>query len=159
MNYKEAAKILRDMQRSNEILFRMSISHLMDVGIRHLTDENVEYTCAEIMKQDDSTLIITNEFQCDIVKTAAEIAKIEPTLVLAYITQNVKYDVSPDENNTDEALKVELVGDGYDDNGNICYEYAYCPVCRYEYEVDYDYHDKYCRECGQALDWSDVAES
>ena len=58
MSYKEASKVLREMQRSNEILFRMAISHLMDVGIRHLTDENVEYTCKEIMKQDDSNSFI-----------------------------------------------------------------------------------------------------
>ena len=36
---------------------------------------------------------MTNEFQCEIVRTAAEIAKIEHTLVLAYIAKNVKYDV------------------------------------------------------------------
>ena len=81
------------MRRSNEMIFRMAISHLMDVGIRHLTDENVEYTCAEIMKQDDSQSFMTNEFQCEIVRTVAEIAKIEHTLVLAYIAKNVKYDV------------------------------------------------------------------
>ena len=93
MNYKEAAKKLDEMRRSNEMIFRMAISHLMDVGIRHLTDENVEYTCAEIMKQDDSQSFMTNEFQCEIVRTVAEIAKIEHTLVLAYIAKNVKYDV------------------------------------------------------------------
>lgn len=94
MNYKEASKALAEMQRSNEIIFRMAISHLMDVGIRHLTDENVEYTCTEIMKQDDSNSFMTNEFQCAIVRAAAKIAKIEHTLVLAYIAKNVKYDVT-----------------------------------------------------------------
>lgn len=94
MSYKEASKVLREMQRSNEILFRMAISHLMDVGIRHLTDENVEYTCKEIMKQDDSNSFMTNEFQCEIVRNAAKIAKIEHTLVLAYIAKNIKYDVA-----------------------------------------------------------------
>ena len=94
MTYKEAAKALTEMQRSNEIIFRMAISHLMDVGIRHLTDENVEYTCKEIMKQDDSKSYMTNEFQCEIVRAAAKLAKIEHTLVLAYIAKNVKYDVA-----------------------------------------------------------------
>ncbi|SFY11427.1 hypothetical protein [Ruminococcus sp. XPD3002] len=93
MNYKEAAKKLDEMRRSNEMIFRMAISHLMDVGIRHLDDENVESTCTEIMKQDDSHSFMTNEFQCEIVRNAAEIAKIEHTLVLAYIAKNVKYDV------------------------------------------------------------------
>ena len=94
MNYKEAAKELRAMQCSNELMFRLAVSHLMDVGIRHLTDENVEYTCKEIMKQDDSKAFMTNEFQCEIVRTAAKLAKFDHTYVLAYITENIEYDVA-----------------------------------------------------------------
>ena len=93
MNYKEAAKKLDEMRRSNEMIFRMAISHLMDVGIRHLDGESVEEACTEIMKQDDSHSFASNEFLREIVRTAAEIAKIEHTLVLAYIAKNVKYDV------------------------------------------------------------------
>ena len=94
MNYKEAAKKLDEMRRSNETIFWMAISHLIDVGIRHLTDENVEYTCKEIMKQDDSKSFMTNKFQCEIVRTAAELAKIEHTILLAYIAKNIKYNVA-----------------------------------------------------------------
>ena len=94
MNYKEAAKILRKMQSNNEVIFRMAVSHLMDVGIRHLTDENVEYTCEKIMEQDDSKAFMTNEFQCEIVRTAAKIAKIDHTYVLSYIAKNIEYDVA-----------------------------------------------------------------
>ena len=94
MNYKEAAKILREMQSNNELIFRMAVSHLMDVGIRHLTDENVEYTCEKIMEQDDSKAFMTNEFQCEIVRTAAKIAKIDHTYVLSYIAKNIEYDVA-----------------------------------------------------------------
>lgn len=94
MNYKEAAKILREMQSNNEVIFRMAVSHLMDVGIRHLTDENVEYTCEKIMEQDDSKAFMTNEFQCEIVRTAAKIAKIDHTYVLSYIAKNIEYDVA-----------------------------------------------------------------
>ncbi len=50
-------------------------------------------------------------------------------------------------------LPVEYEADGYDDNGELIYDTAYCPNCRNEYEVDYDYHDNYCRKCGQKLDW------
>ena len=94
MDYKEAAKELRQMQQSNEIMFRLGISHLMDVGIRHLTDENVEYTCKKIMEQDDSKSMMSNEFQCEIVRTAARIAKIQHTYVLHYITKHIVYDVT-----------------------------------------------------------------
>jgi hypothetical protein len=66
----------------------------MDVGIRHLTDENVEYTCEKIMEQDDSKAFMTNEFQCEIVRTAAKIAKIDHTYVLSYIAKNIEYDVA-----------------------------------------------------------------
>ena len=93
MNYKEAVKELDKMRRSNEVMFRMAISHLMDVGIRHLTDENVEYTCQEIMKEDDSNSFMTNEFSCAIVRASAKLAKIDHTYLLAYIAKNVKYDV------------------------------------------------------------------
>lgn len=46
-------------------------------------------------------------------------------------------------------------GDGYDDNGEIMYDTAYCPNCRREFEVDYDTPD-YCPNCGQSLDWRGV---
>lgn len=46
-------------------------------------------------------------------------------------------------------------GDGYDDNGEIVYDTAYCPSCEHEFEVDYDTPD-YCPNCGQALDWSNA---
>ena len=51
-------------------------------------------------------------------------------------------------------MRVNYEGDGYDDDGNLIYDTAYCPNCGQKYEVDYDYHDDYCRNCGQALDWS-----
>lgn len=52
-----------------------------------------------------------------------------------------------------KALEPNYEGDGYDDNGEIIYDMAYCPICHHEYEVYYDNHDNYCRDCGQKLDW------
>lgn len=94
MNYKEVSKKLDNMRLKNEVLFRMAISHLMDVGIRNLTDKNVKYTCKKIMEQDDSRSFVTNDFQCEIVKTAAELAKFDHVYVLIYISKNIKYDVA-----------------------------------------------------------------
>ena len=51
--------------------------------------------------------------------------------------------------------KPDYKGDGYDDKGELIYDTAYCPYCRQDYEVDYD-TPKYCKNCGQALDWSDT---
>lgn len=48
----------------------------------------------------------------------------------------------------------EYEGDGYDDDGNLIHDTAYCPYCRHEFEVDYD-TPNFCPECGQALDWSE----
>lgn len=51
----------------------------------------------------------------------------------------------------------DLLGDGYDDNGNLIYDTWICPCCETQYELDYDDY-KFCPECGQAIDWSDLKE-
>lgn len=76
-----------------EMIFRMAISHLMDVGMRNLTPELVEEAKAEIMKQDDSKMFVTNEALCDVVECAGELAKINAIDLLVYIGRNVEYDV------------------------------------------------------------------
>lgn len=91
MKYKESEKIIEKIHRRDEMLFRMAVSHLIDVGMRNLSDEDVNETCEEIMKQDDSKLFMTNEYQCDIVRTAAELAKINHIDLLIYISKYVKY--------------------------------------------------------------------
>ena len=76
-----------------EMIFRMAISHLMDVGIRNLTPELVNKAKDEIMKKDDSKMFVTNEALCDVVECAGELAKINAIDLLVYIGRNVKYDV------------------------------------------------------------------
>ncbi len=93
MSYKESEDKINDIRRRDEMLFRMAISHLMDVGIRHLTDENVSETCESIMEQDDSHSFMTNEYQCDLVRTAAELAKLNHIHLLVYISENIEYSV------------------------------------------------------------------
>ena len=93
MNYKETKQKLDELRNKNEILFRMAISQLMDVGIRHLTEENIEETCVEIMKEDDSWSFMSNAFKCGIVKTAGELAKLDHIHLLVYISREVEYDV------------------------------------------------------------------
>ena len=79
--------------KCGEIMFRMAISHLMDVGIRHLTEEMVEETCKEIMQKDDSKAFMTNGFQCSLVRAAYELAQISHTDLLVYIQREVVYDI------------------------------------------------------------------
>ncbi len=91
MTYKETEKKLNELRQKDEIMFRMAISHLMDVGIRNLTPENIEVTCNEIMKEDDSHSFMTNRYKCGLVRLAGELAKLDHIELLVYIQQNVEY--------------------------------------------------------------------
>ena len=93
MNYAETKKQIDAIRNRNEIMFRMAISHLMDVGIRHLTEENIKETCTAIMKEDDVWSFMTNEYKCNLVKTAGELAKMDHAHLLTYISREVYYDV------------------------------------------------------------------
>ncbi len=83
-------KLRRDY---GEMIFRMAISHPMDVGMRNLTPELVNEAKDEIMKQDDSKMFVTNEVLCDVVECAGELARINAIDLLVYISRNVEYDV------------------------------------------------------------------
>lgn len=92
--FKTVEKNINNLRRNyGEMIFRMSISHLMDVGMRNLTPELVNEAKDEIMKQDDSKAFVTNETLCDVVECAGELAKIDATYLLVYIGKNVAYDV------------------------------------------------------------------
>jgi ERCC4-related helicase len=95
--YVESKKKIEEIRNTNETMFRMAISHLMDVGIRHLTEENINRTCEEIMQEDDSKAFMTNEFKCDLIRTAGELARIDHIHLLVYISREVYYDVFDDE--------------------------------------------------------------
>ena len=91
--YIESKKILDKIRSKDEVMFRMAISHLMDVGIRHLTEENILKTCKDIVKRDDSKAFMTNGYMCELVMMSGEIAKVPHTDLLVYIQREVEYDV------------------------------------------------------------------
>lgn len=93
MNYVESKKKIDEIRNEDGMMFRMAISHLMDVGIRHLTEENIKETCEDIMKRDDKRAFMTNSFMCDLVKMAGELAKVDHIHLLNYISREVSYDV------------------------------------------------------------------
>ena len=95
--YKATEWRLNELRSKDEILFRMAISHLMDVGFRHLTPENIEETCAEINKEDDSHSFMTNGYKCALVRMAGEMAKLDHIELLVYIQQNVEYAIYDDD--------------------------------------------------------------
>lgn len=93
-NYAESKRKIEAIRdKYGEFVFRGGISHLMDVGIRHLTEENVENTCKEIMQSDDTGRFMTNEFQCELVKCAYKLAQVSHIDLLVYIQREVDYDV------------------------------------------------------------------
>lgn len=106
MDYLESKKKLDEIRRYDEVMFRMAISHLMDVGMRHLDKENISRTCEEIQKEDDRKSFMTNNYKCDLVRMAGELAKIDHIHLLVYIQREVTYDVGDnyEEENEDDIV-------------------------------------------------------
>lgn len=73
------------------MLFGMGLTHLVDVGHQNLTEENVKEGLRQIMAQGETNKangkipIMTPEFQCEILRCAAELAKFSPWTLFAYI--------------------------------------------------------------------------
>lgn len=106
-NYAESKKKFDEIRnRVGEPMFRMGISHLMDVGIRHLDKDLVEETCEKIMQEDDSRAFMTNEFKCELIRTAYELAQISHVDLLAYISREMFYDAGDDMPTYDRAIKL-----------------------------------------------------
>ena len=107
MTYAESKKVLDEIRnRNHEVIFRMAISHLIDVGIRHLNEENIKRTCEEVQKEDDSKAFMTNNFKCELIRVAGELAKIDHIHLLVYIQREVFYDVGDryEEENEDDIV-------------------------------------------------------
>lgn len=93
MTYFESEQALNRLRCKNPPMFLMGISHLMDVGFRHLTEEIIEYTCKQVTDKDDEHPLMTKEFQCDLIRMAGELAKFDHIHLLVYVSRNVRYDV------------------------------------------------------------------
>jgi len=77
------------------ILFRMGLSHLVDVGHRNLGDEEIEEGVRQIMAQGEKEKaggkisVMTPEFRCEILRCSAEIAKFSIWTLFAYIKEHI----------------------------------------------------------------------
>jgi len=77
--------------------------------------------------------------------------------------ENALNDKLTHENDIEIALNKQIPmlpnieGDGCDNDGNIIYDTWICPNCGKNYEIDYDIY-KYCPNCGQAIDRSELEE-
>jgi len=94
-NMADSTIALKTLERKyGDVLFRMALAHMVDVGARNLTDENVEAAIEQISAKDaadkdnGAVSIMTPEFQIQIVRCAVELAKFSIWDVLQYLKGN-----------------------------------------------------------------------
>lgn len=68
--------------------FRMALSHLLDVGYRHITPESVEETKVSILNEEPDAQgkpVMTPEFQCHLLDIALELKQFSLWELLSYV--------------------------------------------------------------------------
>jgi hypothetical protein len=91
-NMNDTLKAIRALEDKYGLpLFGMALTHLVDVGVRHLTNENVDASIKQITASgsDDKPQFMTPEFQCAIVRCAAELARFSIWDLFRYIKKNL----------------------------------------------------------------------
>ena len=96
------ARNLNEIKRIEDkyglVTFRMGLTHLIDVGVRHLDDENVAECIQQIKAQCEEDgangviKVMSPSFECEIVRCAAELAKFQIWDLIAYIKKYVVVD-------------------------------------------------------------------
>jgi len=83
------------------MIFRMALTHLVDVGFRAFFDEGMVAAGIEaIMKQHeedktkDKTPILSSRFQCEVLRCSAELANFSIWTIFAYIKEYVVVDIT-----------------------------------------------------------------
>ena len=96
---KNSVKSIREIEdKYGYVMFRMALSHLMDVGIRNFSDENVATAIQQILVKDEESKskngvsIMGVDFQCEIVRCAAELSKFSVWELFYYIKKYVHID-------------------------------------------------------------------
>lgn len=84
-------EIDRIREEFGEPIFRMAISHLMDVGIRHLGELETQTSIDIIMASDDTNNILPNHVLCNVVRAAHQLAKVDHVDLLIYNQTEVEY--------------------------------------------------------------------
>ena len=87
---KEEIKSIRSLEdKYGLVLFRMGLSHLVDVGYRNLGDDEVEESIKQIMdegqKDEEDDSFISPEFKCEIIRCAAELTRFSIWTLFGYI--------------------------------------------------------------------------
>ena len=79
-------------KKYGEHIFRMSITHLMQVGADNLKNADVEAVCEKMMKETPPNYIMTPEFRCNILRCSVELSQIPVWDILKYIQTDIKID-------------------------------------------------------------------
>ena len=85
-------KIGEISRKYGEHVFRMAITHLMQVGVDNLKDADVEAVCQKMMKETPENYIMTPEFRCNILKCSVDLAQIPVWDILKYIQTDIGID-------------------------------------------------------------------
>jgi hypothetical protein len=78
------------------VAFRMGLTHIFDMGHRHMDDEAVAEGVKQIIakgledKANGKNPVMTPEFQCDILRCAAELAQFSIWTLFAYIKNHME---------------------------------------------------------------------
>lgn len=84
-------KTVKEIQRKyGEHVFRMAITHLFGVGVKHLKNADVEKTCQEILETTPKNAILTPELSADILRCSAELAKIPIWDLLKFVKTDIE---------------------------------------------------------------------
>ncbi len=84
-------KTIKEIQKKyGEHVFRMSLTHLVDIGAKHLKDADVEKTCQVILEKTPKNAILTPELSADILRCSVELAQIPIWDVLKFIKTDIE---------------------------------------------------------------------
>lgn len=91
----ENAKFREIENRYFPLVFRMGITHLIDTGKKHFSDENVAEWIEQLEEQGKKDKengihrLMTVDFECEVVRCAAELSKLGIWDMLRYIVKYV----------------------------------------------------------------------
>ena len=120
--------------------FRMGLTHIFDLGHRHMDDKAVEEGVKQIIAQakkegaDGKISIMTPEFQCDILRCAAELSQFSIWTLFAYVKEHVVVGAESEKKKHDTGTcpacgSDELEYDGFSVEDSDCIYKWKCEEC------------------------------
>lgn len=95
-NYPNFFKDIEEIRKKNEVIFRMSIDYLFEVGYRHMDKESMEETRKLVVEKEKENIknkvisFMTPEFTISIMETALELKEFPKWDLLYYISKKMK---------------------------------------------------------------------